>query len=250
MHSLNFSEEFSWEWFNKIKPLLKTNWKQARRTISQFIYFMKNGSIITVVTGNRDVKSSIDLLAPWCNEPLRKFLILKEKEGMKASTLTMYKSSIFRFITFIINHEIEDFNDITPILIRNFNAKDIHSTIEGKSAHNSRIRNFLIYLTDTKVINKPFLYNALSSVTAPKTKIISVLNADDIAAINSFHINHNTPIELRDTAIFILGLNLGLRASDIVSLKFSDIDWSKRIISIIQQKTQKNITLPFPVFYT
>ncbi|MDU0322960.1 tyrosine-type recombinase/integrase [Clostridium butyricum] len=247
MHNLNFTEEFSWYWFNKVKPLLKTNWKQVRRTITQFIYFMKNNSIITKVTGDVNAKFSIDLLPMWCKQQLMIFLSLKEKEGMVTSTLTMYKSSLLRFFTFIVNNKITDFNDITPMLLQDFNTNDMHSSIEGKSAYNSRIRNFLIYLNDTKVINKPFLHNALPIITAPKTKIISVLNKDDIYAINSFHINHNTPIKLRATAILMIGLNLGLRASDIVSIKFSDIDWTKRSISIIQQKTQKNITLPLPI---
>lgn len=247
MHDLNFTEEISWSWFNQVKALLKTNWKQSRRTLNQFIYYLKNDLIITALTGDTNIKSSIDLLPFWCQEQLKSFFILKQKEGMTISTLNMYKSSLLRFFTFLINSNIKNFNDITPILLQDFNTQDIHSTIEGKSAYNSRIRNFLIYLNDKKVINKPFLYNALPTLTAPKTKIISVLNEDDIIAINSFHINHNTPIELRDNAILMIGLNLGLRASDIVSLKFSDIDWSKRSINIVQQKTGKNITLPFPI---
>ena len=58
---------------------------------------------------------------------------------------------------------------------------------------------------------------------------------------------HNAPIELRDIAIVLLGLKTGLRACDILELRFQDIDWKKRQISIIMKKTKTQITLPMPV---
>lgn len=247
MNDFNFTNKITYLWFNEVKPLLKTNWKQARRTLNQFIYFVEHGHVTTEVTGDRDVKSPIDLLPGWCQEQLKYFLILKQKEGMVKSTLDMYLASVVRFCKFITNQGIENFNTITPLLLQQFNAQDIHSTTEGKSAYNSRIRNFIIYLNDQKIIDNCFLYKALPTITAPKSRIVSVLNEEDIATINSFHLNHNSPIELRDNAILMVGLNLGLRASDIVSLKFSDINWTKRFINILQQKTKKDITLPLPV---
>jgi integrase len=47
--------------------------------------------------------------------------------------------------------------------------------------------------------------------------------------------------------MILMGLRMGLRASDITKLKFSDISWDKKTISIQQQKTEKFIKLPIPV---
>lgn len=38
-----------------------------------------------------------------------------------------------------------------------------------------------------------------------------------------------------------------MRAYDVLSLRFQDIDWKKRQISIIMKKTRTQITLPMPV---
>ena len=45
----------------------------------------------------------------------------------------------------------------------------------------------------------------------------------------------------------MVGIRMGLRASDVINLKFKDIDWTNRSISIIQEKTKTSLALPMPV---
>ena len=54
-------------------------------------------------------------------------------------------------------------------------------------------------------------------------------------------------IALRDYAILCIGLSMGFRASDIVELRFKDIDWKNNSISIVQKKTGKLLTMPMPI---
>ena len=55
-----------------------------------------------------------------------------------------------------------------------------------------------------------------------------------------------TAIELRDIAIVMLGLRMGIRGVDILNLKVSDFDWQNKTVSFVQQKTRTAITLPVP----
>ena len=48
----------------------------------------------------------------------------------------------------------------------------------------------------------------------------------------------------RNAAITLLALPTGLRASDIVDLRLSDVDWRGKTISIVQQKTHNPLTVP------
>lgn len=80
--------------------------------------------------------------------------------------------------------------------------------------------------------------------TAPCDKIIDVLSDEQIQRIHTFRTEHNTPVELRDIAIVLLGLRMGMRAYDVLSLRFQDIDWKKRQISIIMKKP--GLRSPFP----
>jgi len=45
----------------------------------------------------------------------------------------------------------------------------------------------------------------------------------------------------------MLGLRMGLRASDISNLKLTDISWKEGSISLLQQKTGVHLKLPLPV---
>jgi integrase len=97
-------------------------------------------------------------------------------------------------------------------------------------------------------ISNKSLHNSLSTGTAPIEKIVDILTDDQINRVNNYRTSCSLPIELRNVAMVMVGIKMGLRASDVVNLKLSDIDWKKRQITIIQQKTQAQLTLPMPVY--
>ena len=51
---------------------------------------------------------------------------------------------------------------------------------------------------------------------------------------------------LRNRAIALLGLKMGLRGSDITSLRFSQINWDQQSIRFCQEKTDVGKNLPMP----
>jgi site-specific recombinase XerD len=65
---------------------------------------------------------------------------------------------------------------------------------------------------------------------------------ESTALLNS--IGDSTSKERRDYAMILLAARLGLRSSDIVNLKFANIDWKRNQISIVQKKTKTPIILP------
>ena len=57
-------------------------------------------------------------------------------------------------------------------------------------------------------------------------------------------IDRANPVGKRDYAIMAIAANLGLRTSDIVSLTIKNFNWNLGTISIIQQKTKEQLSLP------
>jgi integrase len=51
---------------------------------------------------------------------------------------------------------------------------------------------------------------------------------------------------LRDRAVMLLGSLLGLRSGDIRGLRFDQIDWANRRLSLAQHKTGRRLDLPLP----
>lgn len=151
----------------------------------------------------------------------------------------MHSSSNIRFGRYLESINIRSFHEITPDLLQAFNQQDVHSTPDGKVAYNYRIRGFIIYLNEQKLISDPFLYKAPPTMSAPKSRIVSVLSDKEIDKIWSSSIEQLSPKALRDYAIVCIGLTMGFRASDIVGIRFQDINWKLHSIRLIQKKTGK-----------
>jgi site-specific recombinase XerD len=247
MHQVELGDALLWYWFDKIKPLLGSGWQQHRRTLCQFLAFLNTNTIVTKPTGNPKVIDVINRLPFWLAEPVESYLRLLKREGWQPSTIAMYKSSIFRLCKYLQGIGVAGFSDLTTTMLKDFNLQDKHLTPEGKAAYNCRIRNFLIYLFEQRIVDEPYLYTAIPTMLAPRTSITQTLSKEDVDSIWAMDPGTLSPKALRDYAMLVIGLTMGFRASDISALRFENIDWKQRSISIVQQKTGKLLTMPMPI---
>jgi site-specific recombinase XerD len=136
---------------------------------------------------------------------------------------------------------------ITPELVKEFHSADKHSTPEAKNLYGIKIRQMLSYMAEEKLVPQN-IHLAISTQCAPRRSIVSIMSAEMVSAVYEYRKNASTPFELRNVAIVMLGLRMGIRASDIVNLKISDFNWQMQnwTLSFIQKKTGKAITLPVP----
>lgn len=110
----------------------------------------------------------------------------------------------------------------------------------------ANIRRFITFLEDTNFIKLKNLHLALSAGIVKEVKIVDILSDIEIEAIYKYKEISKTPAEIRNTAMVLIGLRMGLRASDVINLKLTDIHWKESIISVVQSKTRAAITLPLP----
>lgn len=76
-----------------------------------------------------------------------------------------------------------------------------------------------------------------------KERIPSFYTAEEVATVEN-SVSRSSSVGKRNYAMVLLASRLGLRASDIANLQFSNIDWDKDMITLIMQKTGKTIELP------
>jgi integrase len=57
-------------------------------------------------------------------------------------------------------------------------------------------------------------------------------------------VERDGPVGKRDYTVLLLASRLGLRASDVRTLTFDNIDWENAVIKIVQTKTGEPLTLP------
>lgn len=244
LNQLNYQPEIGVIWLKYVSGKMTADFSYPT-AIYQFNDFIQTGSVdpakiyVTVPT-------SFDLLDSEMKEPINIFLDLKRREGLGSSAITNYRSAIIRFCQFLISNNVHNFKHVTPELVIEFSLTDSHQSVEGRQNYMVRLKHFLLFLFEEHHIDNPCVYNAVRTMAAPKNKVVTILTAEQVERIRKYCQAASTPQELRNSAVVMIGLKTGLRGSDICHLKFSDIDWNKRQIHLIQKKTKVEIRLPFP----
>lgn len=246
MHSLGFSYGTMWIWFGEIKETTGHSWRHWRRILRLYEDYVLKGSMCP---GKKYTYQPLmyDGLPAWCREAIDGLLEQKKREFREPGTIKSYRCACTRFCRFLVDGGYESFKNLSPEAIKEFACRDRHASFAGRSGCFASVRAFLRYLEEKGHTDNCGLDACLMSGTAPQEKIVDVLTDEQVRRINEYRMGHNGPIELRDAAIVLIGLRMGIRAGDIISLCFQDIDWKKRQISIVMKKTRTQITLPMPV---
>lgn len=189
---------------------------------------------------------AFELIPEWSRDAARRYVDAKTREGWAVSTLNMIRSSICRFCHGLDQTGVRSFMEVTASHIKQFHIHDIHKTAAGKNAYNARIRKFLAFLGENGYLMNPMLFTALPCTNAPKETIVVTLTEPEMAQLNEKLQKEASRLSLRDKAMLLLGLKMGLRSSDIVRLKFDDINWDTASIRFIQEKTKVEADLPMP----
>ena len=105
------------------------------------------------------------------------------------------------------------------------------------------LRQCLIFLYENKYINNDF------SIYVPSVRVINnstIPTTWDMDTMNKLlsNVDACTYTPKRMCLILIIAMTYGLRISDIKKMKFSDLDWDRRQIKVIQKKSKKELILP------
>ncbi len=217
----------------------------ARRFLNVFRDFSADGCVNLCKVYHKGI-SGLRELPEWCRVPLESFALHRSRQKLDDSTVKNDIYSILRFCRYLLERGLSSYGEIDGQLVMDFNLKDTHMSPEGKNSCNARIRRFLRYLYRDGIITKGNLHLALGSAASPVETIVRTLDPDEVDTIRGYIKKASSPIEIRDCAIMLLGTDMGMRGSDIVSLSLTDIDWKNQCIRFRQSKTGADTWLAMP----
>ncbi len=163
--------------------------------------------------------------------------------GASLNSIPTWKSRLFRFEKFLLNNNIKSFNEIKLSDINNYEKTLVgfsSGTIGGTQRILKKLSNFAF---EHGYHNRTFSEQILTVKRTNKYEIPTTFTAEEIDSILG-SIDTNNPLGKRNYAIMILLAKYGLRISDVLELKFKNIDWYNDTISIHQQKTGIPLELP------
>ena len=175
------------------------------------------------------------------NDNVNDFLdFLRFERLLSSNTINSYKRDLEKFSEFVISNCINEYLNISNKQILSF-LEIIFKTHTDTSVSRvlSTLRSFYKFLlTDNRTDKNPF-----AQIRNPKTprKEIEILNQGEISALLE-KIPVSSSLQLRDRAMFELLYSCGMRVSEIVDLKLSDLDLEEGLVRFVGKGNKERIT--------
>lgn len=150
---------------------------------------------------------------------------------------------LFFFIDYLDARSIEDVGKVTAEIISDY-VKTICAKHEKSIASIlTTLRVFLRFLYFNQYIDEDLSLKVPKQSKYYYPAVPLVWKKEDVIRMLD-GIDRGSPTGKRDYAILLLVSKLGIRVSDIKSLKLSDLNWEKKIIQIRQSKTKNTAVYP------
>ena len=169
--------------------------------------------------------------------------INKQKEGLKEATIKRKMQFIRFFFEYLDSKGVNDLTEIDKMMVYNFISSKTWRP-QTKSVAQFVFREFFNYMKEENITQFDG-YDLFPVVfTNKRDSILSYFTEDEIKKmIDSIDLSQKCGV--RDKCMITLAAHTGLRASDIIFLKYNEIEWDKNLISKVQRKTNIKIDVPF-----
>lgn len=158
-------------------------------------------------------------------------------------TIDHYVKQSARFMDYLVSQNIENCQSITITLINNYIKTLAGYTYKTVEQNICSIRAFFRFLLEEGEVQTDFAAKTPMVQARKQTRIPSVWTADELKKLIAV-IDRGSPKGKRDYAIILLACCLGMRCTDIKSLKTENFHWGEKQLVFIQSKTRTPLSLP------
>jgi integrase/recombinase XerD len=159
------------------------------------------------------------------------------------ATIICNNNIVHKFLIYLDETGISSSSEITSVHITKFLANYAESKPKYAATVLYVLRNYLSFLKEEGFIVAE-LASSLPHVRVLRNAFIPhSWKTEDVKKLLAI-IDRGDPKGKRDYAILLLIVRLGLRVSDIRRMALSNLNWSRKTINIIMQKTCKALELP------
>ena len=177
----------------------------------------------------------LNVLPPYLENLLMYYKEHCSAKGLHLSTIRHYESRCRVFLSCLADIGVNDKSNVTvstisKAFLRQPNNRDF-----------AAIRTFLRFLFKAEYLETDYSF-LIPHFKRPQP-MPSVYSVKEVQEIEE-KIGSNTPFGKRNYAMLLLATRLGIRAGDIVTMTFDELDFQSETIRIIQNKTGVQLELP------
>jgi integrase/recombinase XerD len=165
---------------------------------------------------------------------------LQVEKGLSANSVEAYATDLARFINFLAECHISDITatDTTIILRHLLALRNEGLGARSRARHLIALRGFFRFLVQEKVLG----IDPSRLIDLPKSglKLPGVLSVSEIESILSIP-DKTTPIGIRNAAMFELLYASGIRVSELVNMKLTDLHTEAGFIHVIGKGSKERV---------
>ena len=195
--------------------------------------FQRRSHVVEKTKLSDNMKKTLSVYEQFCHE----------QEWSPLGTIRSRKRDITKFLHFLDSHRIETVKEIQASTLSRFVTSFAHLKPATLAHLVSSIRSFLRCLCMKGFINGNLVEQVPTVRVLPDERIPSLWKNEDVETLLAA-VDRNSPCGKRDYAILLLAARLGMRVSDIRSLRFENLLWARERIEINQAKGGEPLTLP------
>lgn len=175
------------------------------------------------------------------NQFLQEYLAyLKLERNLSEQSVSSYSSDINKFLNYIEDQNVTDLNSVKTKLITEYFEvmRDLGISSSSTSRYLSAVKGFFKYLSSQEYIEKDPVEILSTRIT--ERKLPSVLSFLEIEELLQSP-NVKEKFGLRDKAMLELFYSSGLRVSELINLKISDLYFSDGVIRVLGKGSKQRI---------
>lgn len=217
------------------KEILLPKELRAIKSVSVLSEFIETGSI--------QIKTKFRYLEGHIGDLIKQYILFKQPERLDKITIDQIERNLSRLNFWFTNEGILTAKDINEHHVIRF-IQGLDSSKKGSiNLMLMNLKGFFRYLYNTELITTNIAAAIPRDNYKNRTKLPSYYTEIEIGLVLQ-HLDRGTIIGKRDYAIFMLGVHLGMRASDIANLRFTNLHWDTSTIVFQQLKGGKETKLP------
>ena len=171
---------------------------------------------------------------------IRSFLdSLYIEKGLSKNTVSSYKNDISSFLSWLNKKQI-NYQQVSGKNINEFISKLFNSGLKSSSINRkiSSIKHFYLFLSKKKIIK----YSPANEIETPKQeKYLPIsMSEDEVERLLSSP-NSNRIIERRDKAMIEILYATGMRISELVNLKLTDVDFNRSVLKVFGKGSKERL---------
>tara|TARA_B100000524_G_C23631259_1_gene363209 strand:+ start:124 stop:1011 length:888 start_codon:yes stop_codon:yes gene_type:complete len=171
---------------------------------------------------------------------IRSFLdSLYIEKGLSKNTVSSYKNDISSFLSWLNKKQI-NYQQVSGKNINEFISSLFNSGLKSSSVNRkiSSIKHFYLFLSKKKIIK----YSPVYEIETPKQeKYLPIsMSEDEVERLLSSP-NSNRIIERRDKAMIEILYATGMRISELVNLKLTDVDFNRSVLKVFGKGSKERL---------